>query len=669
MIQLFFTTIFFITVVLSDDKLPLLKRDNPSLGTAVVNTQILTILNYDGAQIYIYSSLSNENENAAKPQKWIFYYVPIMIPAADKNDTTWIWTVKNELRMTLTLGNNDVNELARKAIIKKYDSTIAQYAKSWDVAPLMIDSLMAFIVNIGSSPVEGIHPFRTVHPNSLSITFRFACSNEEKANMIMHKILDGDYEIEIAFYFAGFKQVSTNFVTITGDQLKDVLSKTTADGGNTNASYIHRNQASKFISNYVANVKMMIYTENANVNTSELITNLQNQFISLSQQAMSNSAQTILDAKLFDHVWSSTDLNPDRLTNEINKLFTYNKTETERHNFSDTYFDYNRNQVASSTTSGGGGISIPLLGIGVTGSGSVGSSSGSSLSALTNDVFSSTEIQNLLSQEAIEMQWTGEKFIPKSFKVYKLTDLTDRLQVAIIAKQLTADKVNGAIIRIVNTMSHIVETPIIPPPTILTGEIRLYAGEQPPELPWMICDGTSISRIVYQRLFGIIGTRYGTGDDVTTFNLPDFRGRQPIGVDTLQIRVNHATQLGLSGGKTTHTLTVEQLPAHKHGRGTLSLGTNGVHTHNHTDPGHNHGGITGSGPLGGSGRGMTTGGGADDQMTHTHTIPTDTAHIIIHNAGAHTHDLNGEMDSVGSNQEFSLINPYQVVQYIIYAGD
>jgi len=34
----------------------------------------------------------------------------------------------------------------------------------------------------------------------------------------------------------------------------------------------------------IANVKMMIYTEDANVNTSGLITNLQNQFIPLSQQ-------------------------------------------------------------------------------------------------------------------------------------------------------------------------------------------------------------------------------------------------------------------------------------------------------------------------------------------------------------------------------------------------
>jgi len=114
---------------------------------------------------------------------------------------------------------------------------------------------------------------------------------------------------------------------------------------------------------------------------------------------------------------------------------------------------------------------------------------------------------------------------------------------------------------------------------------------------------------------------------------------------------------------------VEQLLAHKNSKGILGLATSGNHTHAHTDSGHNHGGLTGSDPLDGTGRGMTTGGGAADQLTHTQVIPTDLSHITIHDAAVHTHELNGEMNSVASDQEFSLINPYQVVQYIIYTGD
>jgi len=59
-----------------------------------------------------------------------------------------------------------------------------------------------------------------------------------------------------------------------------------SDGRSASVTYIHRNQVSKFISNYVANVKMMIYMENSDANTSLLTANLQNQFISVSQQSV-----------------------------------------------------------------------------------------------------------------------------------------------------------------------------------------------------------------------------------------------------------------------------------------------------------------------------------------------------------------------------------------------
>ena len=62
---------------------------------------------------------------------------------------------------------------------------------------------------------------------------------------------------------------------MTSDQLKSVLGKTTADDGNTNAIFIHRNQAGKFIGNYFINVKKMIYMENENADMSLLTSGLQ----------------------------------------------------------------------------------------------------------------------------------------------------------------------------------------------------------------------------------------------------------------------------------------------------------------------------------------------------------------------------------------------------------
>lgn len=43
------------------------------------------------------------------------------------------------------------------------------------------------------------------------------------------------------------------------------------------------------------------------------------------------------------------------------------------------------------------------------------------------------------------------------------------------------------------------------------------------------CDGQALNRVSYDRLFKVIGTRWGAGDGSTTFNVPDLRGRAPYG--------------------------------------------------------------------------------------------------------------------------------------------
>jgi microcystin-dependent protein len=43
------------------------------------------------------------------------------------------------------------------------------------------------------------------------------------------------------------------------------------------------------------------------------------------------------------------------------------------------------------------------------------------------------------------------------------------------------------------------------------------------------CDGSAYSRTAYARLFKEIGTTWGAGDGVNTFNVPDLRRRMPIG--------------------------------------------------------------------------------------------------------------------------------------------
>jgi microcystin-dependent protein len=93
------------------------------------------------------------------------------------------------------------------------------------------------------------------------------------------------------------------------------------------------------------------------------------------------------------------------------------------------------------------------------------------------------------------------------------------------------------------------------------GEIRLFAGAYAPE-NWVFCDGRSLKISQYDALYSLIGTTYG-GDGVTTFNVPDLRGRVPIHYGT-NATANQTYALGQPGGAEAVTLTTANLPAHTH---------------------------------------------------------------------------------------------------------
>jgi microcystin-dependent protein len=64
--------------------------------------------------------------------------------------------------------------------------------------------------------------------------------------------------------------------------------------------------------------------------------------------------------------------------------------------------------------------------------------------------------------------------------------------------------------------------------TTPTGAIASFGGAAAPA-GWLICDGSAVSRTTYADLFAAVGSNFGNGDGTTTFNLPDMRGRAPVG--------------------------------------------------------------------------------------------------------------------------------------------
>lgn len=88
------------------------------------------------------------------------------------------------------------------------------------------------------------------------------------------------------------------------------------------------------------------------------------------------------------------------------------------------------------------------------------------------------------------------------------------------------------------------------------GTITMFAGSTAPA-GWLICDGRSVSSTDFPELYAVIGTTYGGYG--SNFQLPDLRGRFPVGKDT-----GTFASLGGKGGEEKHTLTIAEMPAHQH---------------------------------------------------------------------------------------------------------
>jgi microcystin-dependent protein len=108
----------------------------------------------------------------------------------------------------------------------------------------------------------------------------------------------------------------------------------------------------------------------------------------------------------------------------------------------------------------------------------------------------------------------------------------------------------------------------------MTGEVKMWPGLVEPA-GYMFCRGQAISRASYNALFAILGTSYGAGDGSSTFNLPDYRGRSPLGVNTGS---GYGNAIGAAAGSGSSIL-----PAHTH------AGVDHVHL-GVTD--HAHGGVS-----------------------------------------------------------------------------
>ena len=95
--------------------------------------------------------------------------------------------------------------------------------------------------------------------------------------------------------------------------------------------------------------------------------------------------------------------------------------------------------------------------------------------------------------------------------------------------------------------------------TPVIGVVVCFAGSYVPRF-WASCDGQTLLISQNPALFKLLGTTYG-GNGVTTFHLPDLRGRTAVSAGPSSLR---RLKLGESAGSASVTLGLHQIPAHEH---------------------------------------------------------------------------------------------------------
>lgn len=178
---------------------------------------------------------------------------------------------------------------------------------------------------------------------------------------------------------------------------------------------------------------------------------------------------------------------------------------------------------------------------------------------------------------------------------------------------------------------------------------------------WLLCDGIAYNTYTYRVLHAMISNTYGgtaynpgTTDQpgaLTTFNVPDLRGRVVAGLDNMggtdAGRLDWANTIGTTGGAQNHTLTTAEMPSHTH--------TQDAHTH--TQNAHNHGLTVGTEVI------VSGGGGAAYMAASGAFGPYNVGAIA--NATATNNNTTATNQNTGGGGAHNNMQPTMLLNYII----
>lgn len=188
---------------------------------------------------------------------------------------------------------------------------------------------------------------------------------------------------------------------------------------------------------------------------------------------------------------------------------------------------------------------------------------------------------------------------------------------------------------------------------------------------FLICDGSAVSRTgVNADLFAAIGTAYGIGDGATTFNIPDLRGRVPVGVDAGVGRVTTINARGQASGSQIHQHTYD-IPGHTHTGSCVNHlhDAGSIYAGNHA----HHMQFTSGTADNPDGASRASGGFSANNPNHHHSVIGDTWGSGNVGCGGYTgaadRPLNwttsGPNITAGTTANATALPPYQMVNYMI----
>lgn len=187
------------------------------------------------------------------------------------------------------------------------------------------------------------------------------------------------------------------------------------------------------------------------------------------------------------------------------------------------------------------------------------------------------------------------------------------------------------------------------------GEIRMFGGNFAPR-GWALCNGQLMSIAQNSALFSILGTTYG-GDGQTTFGLPNLQGR--VAIHQGQSPGTSQYMLGEAGGTENVTLTQAQMPMHTHGATFAPTGGTPLGA-TVTIPAAN---VIGTLPAPG---GNVPAQAVDGRGAALNVYaPASAANASLTGTAALTGTGQVTVSPAGSSLPVAVVQPYQVVNYII----